>query len=273
MESTWFFSSGERVEGPLTWDGLVSAVRHRRLTDEGDVWISGLRHWIPATSVPGLHAPIAVASTEQAHAPGTLLEPPPHDARAHASARAQAARLAGAHRATTRAAAPASRMQRLGATVVDLAAAVLCTSGLAAVLYNVVGWMTHDRELVEVPILLGVVLFPFGIVIACAWLEARRGATVGKQILELAVVATDGGPLRLGRALVRNVLKFVPVLLLGVLGPWVLIDAPSGIAVLVMMYGLILLSLPVLAWALVAPPGRTLHDRIARTSVRHMEDA
>lgn len=97
---------------------------------------------------------------------------------------------------------------------------------------------------------------------------SRGGATLGKRLLSIHTVRSDGGPIKIGRAIGRTAVKMVPwelthiasFLLVPSLGDIGLI---SGVG-LAVAYALGLLFL-VVAWR--SGGRRSVHDRVATTQV------
>ena len=95
---------------------------------------------------------------------------------------------------------------RIGAALVDLV--------LVAALFVLLGILFDKAETTGTSAsinLTGVIagLF-FGLSVAYFWLtEARSGRTLGKALLHLRVVGTDGAPLGLGRSALRTLLRII----------------------------------------------------------------
>lgn len=93
---------------------------------------------------------------------------------------------------------------------------------------------------------------------------SRRGATVGKRVLRLEVRATEGGRLGFGRALGRELLKFVPWEL-GHLQVNLVLHERIGPALYVVI-GVLWLLVFVYAVQL-AGSGRALYDRVVGSEI------
>ena len=55
-------------------------------------------------------------------------------------------------------------------------------------------------------------------VVYYTYLEGTRGQTIGKKVMNIKVVKTDGGPCDLASAFLRNILRFVDGLAIGLVG-------------------------------------------------------
>lgn len=122
--------------------------------------------------------------------------------------------------------------------------------------------------------LAGFLILTLPVVLYFSVCEAAAGRTVGKRLVGLAVVARDGGRLPAGRAVVRNVTKFVPWEL-GHFAVWHAFAFPGGplepaaYAALVACY-----VLAAVYGVGLFVGGRTLYDlvagsRVVRTTATH----
>ncbi len=149
----------------------------------------------------------------------------------------------GPPRQAPRSALPAEPGSRLAAALID---AVFISSGQLALLAPVF-WYWWDREVPRsaadvpfLPVLASVTLLPLALLLGAlyhVYFWSAKGATPGKELLDLQVQGDDGSPIGVGRAVLR------------VLG-----------------YGLGVASLGV-GFLMIAFGGSGLHDRIAGTRV------
>jgi uncharacterized RDD family membrane protein YckC len=157
--------------------------------------------------------------------------------------RAEASGLPDPSRPAPRAAVPAEPGSRLAAALID---AVFISSAQLALLAPAF-WYWWDREVPRsaadvpfLPVLASVTLVPLALLLGAlyhVYFWSAKGATPGKELLDLQVQGDDGSPIGVGRAVLR------------VLG-----------------YGLCVASLGV-GFLMIAFGGAGLHDRIAHTRV------
>ena len=167
----------------------------------------------------------------------------------------------------------APAMRRLGAFGVDQVVVAVYLAGLFGFVWVVsqLGLGSFVRGAFEEPVqaqLLGLILVTLPVVMYyAAWEGSPLAATPGKLLLGVRVTAAGGGPLPLGRAMVRSGVKLLPWEIshtvlwrlpgwpgaVETLPPWAL----AGFAFTWILVGAWLLSL------FLDPEGRTAYDRAA----------
>jgi uncharacterized RDD family membrane protein YckC len=119
---------------------------------------------------------------------------------------------------------PADRVQRLGAFLVDGVAGFLMIYFPALTLLLATGALDDTAEIDGTTIATALFLCLIGLIawaLITALLVARNGQTIGKRLLEIKVVRSDGSVASLGRIFwLRNFVNW----LLGVIPLYVLVD-------------------------------------------------
>jgi len=184
MSDGWFIDRGGERYGPYSEDQLREFARGGTLGASDQVWNPATSAWQAAGQVPGL---VATA------APGSFAAPPP----APGTAVGGGAQGVGIG-------------PRFVATLIDL----ILLGVFIAVIVGAFGDTTtttgDDSFSAEFDLGTGPTLLISIGVFAYYWLmEAFLGATVGKLVVGLRVRTLDGGPVGLGQAAIRTVLRIV----------------------------------------------------------------
>lgn len=132
----------------------------------------------------------------------------------------------------------ASLASRASAFLVDVFLLIIFSLPINSLfLYMLVYWVEGLTDELTLPVLLFMSLFILGIIVSMitliflyfVLLEKRYGQTLGKKIVGLRVVSSDGSPLTWKQVLVRNITKMDNnLLILDTLLGWFVIDSTKG---------------------------------------------
>jgi uncharacterized RDD family membrane protein YckC len=184
MSEGWYIDRGGERYGPYSEDQLREFARGGTLGASDQVWNPATSAWQTAGQVPGL-----VATT----APGTFAAPPP------APGTAVGGDAAGV-----------GIGPRLVATLIDLVILAVVIGVIVAAFGDTTTTTSDDSFSAEFDLGAGGTLLVSVAAFSYYWLmEAFLGATVGKLVVGLRVRSLDGGPVGLGQAAIRTVLRII----------------------------------------------------------------
>lgn len=225
--SDWFYVQDRQKVGPVTKEALRSLFEQGTVSDEDLVWTQGMSEWKPAGQVQARFGvkPISNASPDQPHEagmdPALDMEAPSTEPAADVAR--EAAYDVGEGLGIERSYAPttehefASFGSRVGAFLIDglivfaINVVVMLISFVAIFFVGSLMANTSVGEALLVVLMLGM----YGLMIAVPWLYYARQesgmkmATIGKRVVGIQVIDTDGYPVSFLRATGRYFSKYL----------------------------------------------------------------
>jgi uncharacterized RDD family membrane protein YckC len=230
MADQWYVGKGGKKHGPFTNDQLKKLAADGKIDRTDLLWKEGMEKWVPCSSAKGLFSAVAAAPLSPSPPPPAFDNPLAATDRDDPTAAFSGFEMP-AYVPTPEEPPPPKPIEAAPTYKPIKAAKRLDYAGLGArfvaafldslvfsipvlILFFVLVVRGTDRQDVQKIALITQMGMPFVAAVYGTLMESgREGATLGKRAMSIRVTDLEGRPIGLGKALMRNIYKAVPMVL------------------------------------------------------------